>query len=130
MFWMCSILYNTFYLITTSKDAYLLLGLSKLPMFARTVWSDEVQARAIIDILHEFKISSVKVRVQSTKYVYIKATTVYVPSSELGLSQPVSRQRVCPSPQNRGGGVEAHSPAGEGLGESQFRQRKALPTLC
>jgi hypothetical protein len=51
---------------------------------------------------------------QPTKYVYIKSTTVYVPSSELGLSQPLSRQRVCPSPQNRGGGV--HSPAGEGLG--------------
>ncbi len=26
---------------------------------------------------------------------------MYVPSSELGLSQPLSRQRVCPSPQNR-----------------------------
>jgi hypothetical protein len=44
--------------------------------------------------------------VKHTKYVYIKSTTVYVPSSELGLSQPLSRQRVCPSPQNRvwGGG--------------------------
>jgi hypothetical protein len=39
----------------------------------------------------------------STKYVYTKSTTVYVPSSELGLSQPLSRQQVCPSPQNRGG---------------------------
>ncbi len=41
-----------------------------------------------------------------TKYVYIKSTTVYVPSSELelGLSQPLSRQQVLPSPQNRGGG--------------------------
>ncbi len=29
---------------------------------------------------------------------------MYVPSSELGLSQPLSRQRVCPSPQNPGGG--------------------------
>jgi hypothetical protein len=26
------------------------------------------------------------------------------PSSELGLSQPLSRQRVCPSPQKQGGG--------------------------
>ncbi len=53
------------------------------------------------------------------------------PSSELGLSQPLSRQRVCPSPQNRGGG--AHSPEGEGLGESQFRRLEknlsTLPTL-
>ncbi len=43
-----------------------------------------------------------------TKYVYIKSTTMhnvqYVPSSELGLSQPLSRQQVCPSPQTRGGG--------------------------
>ncbi len=38
------------------------------------------------------------------KYEYIKSTTVYVPSAELGLSQPLSRQRVCPSPQNREGG--------------------------
>ncbi len=64
-----------------------------------------------------------------TMYIYIKSTTVYVPSSELGLSHPLSRQRVCPSP-GRGG----HSPAGEGLGESQFRRLEkklnTLPTLC
>jgi hypothetical protein len=41
---------------------------------------------------------------ETTKYVYIKSTIVYVPSSELGLSQPLSRQRVCPSPQNQGEG--------------------------
>ncbi len=49
----------------------------------------------------------------------------------MGLSQPLFCQRVCPSPQNRGG---AHSPAGEGLGESQFRRleikRIALCLLC
>jgi len=71
--------------------------------------------------------------VWSTKYVYIhtyiKSTTVYVPSSEFGLSQPLSRQRVCLSPQNRGG-EGAHSPSGEGLGESQFRRlEKRLSTL-
>jgi hypothetical protein len=51
-----------------------------------------------------------------TKYVhilYIKSSTVYVPSSELGLSQPLSRHRVCPSPQNRGGGTLA---CGRGVG--------------
>jgi hypothetical protein len=52
---------------------------------------------------------------------------------ELGLSHPLSRQRVCPSPRNQGGGG-AHSPAGEGLGESQFRRLEkklsTLPTLC
>ncbi len=41
---------------------------------------------------------------RATKYVYIKSNTVYVPSSDLGLSHPLSRQRVCPSTQNRGGG--------------------------
>ncbi len=65
-----------------------------------------------------------KVRIYS-----IKSTTVYVPSSELGLSPPpLSRQRVCPSPQNRGGG--AHSPAGEGLGESQIRRLEESLALC
>jgi hypothetical protein len=44
---------------------------------------------------------------ETTKYVYIKITTVYVPSSELGLSQPHSRQRVCPSPRTGGGGTLA-----------------------
>jgi len=66
-------------------------------------------------------------RMNTTKYIYIKNTTVYVPSSELGLSQPLSRQRVCPSSQNR---VGAHSPAGEGLGESQFRRLEKSLALC
>ncbi len=51
-----------------------------------------------------------------------------VPSSELGLSQPLSRQRVCPSPGTKGEG--AHSPAGEGLGESQFRRLEKSLALC
>ncbi len=46
---------------------------------------------------------------------------------------PLSRQRVCPSPRTKGGGG-AHSPAGEGVGEFQFRRLKkklsTLPTLC
>jgi hypothetical protein len=68
----------------------------------------------------------------STEYVHIKSTTVYVPSSELGLSQPLSRQRLCPSPQNggRGGG---HSPASEGLGLGggpiPTKKLSTLPTL-
>jgi hypothetical protein len=72
-----------------------------------------------------------------TKYICIQSTTVYFLSSELGNwdspLQPLSRQRVCLSPRYlRGGG--AHSPAGEGLGESQFRRLEnklsTLPTLC
>ncbi len=61
-----------------------------------------------------------RARHRTTKYTHIKSTTVYVPSSELGLSHPLSRQRVtcAPPPGTKGG--EAHSPAGEGLGESKF----------
>ncbi len=50
-----------------------------------------------------------------TKYIYIKSTTLYVPSLELGLSHPLARQRVCPSPPEPKVGGGAHSPAGEGL---------------
>ncbi len=68
-----------------------------------------------------------------TKYIHIKSTTVYVTSSEFGLSHPWSQQRVCPSPQNREGG-DGHSRAGEGLGESQFQRLEkrlsTLPILC
>jgi hypothetical protein len=64
---------------------------------------------------------------QST-YIYIESTTLYVPSSELGLPQHFSRQRVCPSPQNRGGG--GHTRLRVGLGEFQFRRlEKKLSTL-
>jgi hypothetical protein len=38
------------------------------------------------------------------KCIYIKSTTVYAPSSEWGLSHPLSRQRVCPSPRDQRGG--------------------------
>ncbi len=43
------------------------------------------------------------------------------PSSELGLSQPLSRQRVFPSPQKQGGGGTLACGRGVG-GESQFRR--------
>ena len=47
------------------------------------------------------------------KYVYIKKYHSDVPSSELRLSQPLSRQWVCPSPQKRG---EATLSCGWGVG--------------
>ncbi len=57
---------------------------------------------------------------------------MYVLSSELGLSHTLCRQRVSFPPKPRGGGT--HSPAGEGVGESQFRRLEkklsTLPTLC
>jgi hypothetical protein len=43
------------------------------------------------------------------------------PSSELGLSQPLSRQRVCPSPPETGGRGHTSLRVG-GWGESQFRR--------
>jgi hypothetical protein len=47
-----------------------------------------------------------------TKSIYLKSTTVYVPSSELGLSHLLSRLQ------------------GEGLGESQFRRLEKSLALC
>jgi len=60
-----------------------------------------------------------------TKYIDIKSTTVYVPSSELGLSHPSLASECAPPPGTKwgeGGGVHVgHTRlAGEGLGESQF----------
>jgi hypothetical protein len=73
------------------------------------------------------------------QYVQMKSTTLYVPSSELGLPNPsLASECAPPSPQNRGRGG-AHSPAGEGLGESQCvlgpnsddgRKSLALCLLC
>jgi hypothetical protein len=68
------------------------------------------------------------VRVQISTGITSSTTTVYVPSSELGLSHPLSRRRVSPSLGIKGGG--AHSPAGEGLGESQFRRLEKSLALC
>jgi hypothetical protein len=65
---------------------------------------------------------------------YIYRYHVYVPSSQLRISHLPTRQRVCPSPRNQRGGGGLHLPAGEGLGESQFRRLEkmlsTLPTLC
>jgi hypothetical protein len=66
-----------------------------------------------------------------TKHVYIKSTIVYVPSSELGLSQPLSRQRACSSPQNRGGGHTRRGARGWGSPNSDdLRKSLALCLLC
>jgi len=40
-------------------------------------------------------------KVRTTKYLYLQSTTVHVPSSELGLPQPLSRKRVCPPPRTK-----------------------------
>jgi hypothetical protein len=60
--------------------------------------------------------------------IYKEYHSVYVPSLELGLSHPHSRQRDAPPPRTKGRG--AHSPAGEGLGESQFRRLEKSLALC
>jgi hypothetical protein len=70
-----------------------------------------------------------------TKYVFFIEyhTTVYVSSSEFGSPNPSLASEGASLPRTPGGGG-AHSPAGEGLGESQFRRLKkklgTLPTLC
>jgi hypothetical protein len=63
-----------------------------------------------------------------TKYIlYIPIVpAVSVPSSELGPPpHPFSRERVCP-PRNQRGGT--HSPAGEGMWESQIGQLGKKPS--
>jgi hypothetical protein len=68
----------------------------------------------------------------TTKYIHINSTTVYVPALGLGLSHPLSRQRVCPSPRNQI--VVGTLACGWGVGESQFQRLEkklsTLPTLC
>ncbi len=67
--------------------------------------------------------------VLSTKYLHIKSNTVYVPSSELGLSQPLSLKRLCPLLNQRVGGT--HSPADWGSPNSNDRKKmlSTLPTV-
>ncbi len=65
-----------------------------------------------------------------TKYIYIKSTTVYVPSSELGRSHPLSRQRVCPSPRNQTGGGEGTLACGWGVGEFQTDDLEKSLAIC
>ncbi len=67
--------------------------------------------------------------VEITKYRYLKSITVYVPSSELGLSHPLSRQRVCPSPQNQREGGHTRLRV-RGWGSPQFRRLEKSLALC
>jgi hypothetical protein len=75
------------------------------------------------------KVSSSIPSPSSTKYVYIKSTTVFIPSSELGLSQPLSRQRMCPSPQNRGEGGHTCLRVGDWGSPNSDDWRKGLALL-
>jgi hypothetical protein len=63
-----------------------------------------------------------------TKYLHIQSTTVYVPSSELGLPQPLSASECALPPGPKGGG--AHPPAPKGVGEFQFRRWRKSLALC
>jgi hypothetical protein len=71
---------------------------------------------------------------QSTKYVYIKSTTVYVPLSELGLSQvptPISPASVPLPPEPGGGGDTRLRVKGWGSPNSDdLRKSLALCLLC
>ncbi len=68
----------------------------------------------------------------STKYKYIQSTTVYVLSSEFGLSHHLSRKRVCPSPRyQRGGGHTRLRARGWGSPHSDdWRKSVAIRLLC
>jgi hypothetical protein len=64
-----------------------------------------------------------------TKYIYAEYYSV-CPLAEIGTLPPPSLASECPhSPEPKGGGG-GHSPAGEGLGESQFRRLEKCLALC
>jgi hypothetical protein len=75
---------------------------------------------------------SADVRGYGTKYVNIQSTTVYVPSSELGLSHPLSRQRVCPSPGTIevGGHTRLRVRGWGSTNSDDWRKSLALCLLC
>ncbi len=69
-----------------------------------------------------------KLSVYITKYLYMQSTTVYVPSSELELPQPISRKRVCPP---KGGGHTRLRLRGWGSSNSDdWRKSLELCLLC
>jgi hypothetical protein len=72
-------------------------------------------------------------RMTTTKCIYSKSTVTQCLSPCPNWDpHPLSRKRVCPPPprNQRGGGAQTHSPACEGVGESQFgRLEKNLGTL-
>ncbi len=71
-----------------------------------------------------------KISSQAQSTYITKSATVYVHSSEPWLSPPPSPASECALPHGRTKGGP-HSPAGEGVGESQFRRpASSLPTLC
>jgi hypothetical protein len=67
-----------------------------------------------------------------TKYLYIKSTTVHVPSSELGLSQPLSlASKGAPPPTTGEGGTTRLLVRGRGSPYSDdWRKSLALYLLC
>jgi hypothetical protein len=68
---------------------------------------------------------------QYTKYVYIKSTTVYVPSSKLGSPTHSFASECAPPPTNGGGGTFALRVRGWGSPNSDdFRKSLALCLLC
>jgi hypothetical protein len=68
----------------------------------------------------------------ATKYVYLQSTTVYVPSSEMGLSHPPPLTSECaPPPGTKGGGHTRLRVRGWGSPNSDdWRKSLALCLLC
>jgi hypothetical protein len=87
--------------------------------------------------MHARVVDDVKIIEQDVMYtvhhkvhIFTEYPSVYVPSSELGLSHP-SLTSECAHPTGTKGGVgRAHSPAGGVLGESQFRRLEKCLALC
>ncbi len=64
------------------------------------------------------------------KVLIYLSTTVYVPSSELRLPQPLSRKRMCPSLRTKGWGGHTCLRVGESHFRRLEKKLSTLPTLC
>ncbi len=97
--------------------------------FQETYPVGEKKRRLRINVLYCVLTNSAP-SVRSTKNIYSQSTTVSVPSFELGPSTPTPSppSELALPPEPKGGGT--HSPACEGVAESQFgRLERKLCTL-
>jgi len=88
---------------------------------SRRIPGEESPGRSIVfALLREKKMLKwPKIKICTLFFLSTEEAEFFLQSSELGLSQPLTRRRVCPPVL--GGGAQ-HSLAREGLGESQFRR--------
>ncbi len=72
------------------------------------------------------RIAFVPISLDGTKYVYIKSTTVFVSSSELGPPDPSLASECAPTPRTGGGGHTRLRVRGWGSPNSPQRLEKKL----